>query len=364
VRRRQPEVFSLSFLDVICCGFGAVILFYTIISAQSGIERIRKSDDLLAEVSLLDEQVKRGTKNLVELKNTLEKTQSETISAASRATRMIETLKASRDTGASDEQATLAARERVEKLKVDVKSLEEASKRLEASAKEATPRSEFAGQRRVLADRRFITGLRLKGKRILILLDASASMLDEDLVNVIRLRNSAEAARRTALKWQRALSITEWIGSQLPSGSQYQIYTFNVQPKPLLEGTEATWLAASDKAQLAKAMKALNAIVPADGTSLANALRVTRELKLSPDQVVLITDGLPTQGATPPALRRFVDWTGRMRHFEEATRGLNPRTPVDVVLLPMRGDVQAPHRFWMLSRQTGGAFIMPSPDWP
>ena len=35
LRRRDTEVFSLSFLDVICCGFGAVILFYTIISAPS-----------------------------------------------------------------------------------------------------------------------------------------------------------------------------------------------------------------------------------------------------------------------------------------------------------------------------------------
>ena len=35
--RRKTEVFSLSFLDVIACGFGAVVLFYTILSAQAGI---------------------------------------------------------------------------------------------------------------------------------------------------------------------------------------------------------------------------------------------------------------------------------------------------------------------------------------
>ena len=26
IKRRETEVFSLSFLDVICCGFGAIIL--------------------------------------------------------------------------------------------------------------------------------------------------------------------------------------------------------------------------------------------------------------------------------------------------------------------------------------------------
>jgi hypothetical protein len=364
VKRRSTEVFSMSFLDVICCGFGAVILFYMIISAQSGVERIRRTDDLSSQVTLLDEQVESGRRNLVELKNTLERTRSETVSATSRATRMIETLKRSRDEGAQYEDETVARRERIEKLKADVKSLEEANRRLEASARVETPKAERAGAGRVLADRRFITGLKLKGRRILILLDRSASMLDDDLVNIIRLRNSADTAKRTALKWQRAVAVTEWLSSQLPPGAEYQIYGFNTQPAPLLEGTAGDWLAASDSAQLAKVMRALEATVPQDGTSLTNALRVLREMNPAPDQVVLITDGLPTQGATPPALRKYIDWSGRAKLFDEAVRGFGKRTPIDVVLLPMRGDVQAPHRFWTLARNTGGAFLMPSPDWP
>ena len=36
-KRRAFEVFTLSFLDCICCGFGAVVLFYTIVQAQSGV---------------------------------------------------------------------------------------------------------------------------------------------------------------------------------------------------------------------------------------------------------------------------------------------------------------------------------------
>ena len=30
IRRRQAQVFSLSFLDCICCGFGAVILVFVL----------------------------------------------------------------------------------------------------------------------------------------------------------------------------------------------------------------------------------------------------------------------------------------------------------------------------------------------
>ena len=79
--RRRTEVFTLSFLDCICCGFGAVVLFYTIISANSGAVRIIKNNDLTGEVSKLEEEVRVGTKNLVVLRNSLDKTRSETASA-------------------------------------------------------------------------------------------------------------------------------------------------------------------------------------------------------------------------------------------------------------------------------------------
>ena len=73
-KRRAFEVFTLSFLDCICCGFGAVVLFYTIVQAQVGAQEITHVKELTGEVSKLDEEVKEGTKNLVILRNTLEKT--------------------------------------------------------------------------------------------------------------------------------------------------------------------------------------------------------------------------------------------------------------------------------------------------
>ena len=81
-RRRTVEVFTLSFLDCICCGFGAVILFYTIISAQAGMQGIRSTEPLQAEVNRLEEQVQKGSRNLVELHNQIERIVSETASDA------------------------------------------------------------------------------------------------------------------------------------------------------------------------------------------------------------------------------------------------------------------------------------------
>ena len=73
---------------------------------------------------------------------------------------------------------------------------------------------------------------------------------------------------------------------------------------------------------------------------------------------------LPVAILPLPALRKYVDAAARARLFDEAVRGLNRNIPVDVILLPMKGDVPAPHRFWGLARMTKGAFVMPSPDWP
>src|SRR5690242_16897008 len=83
-RRRTVEVFTLSFLDCICCGFGAVILFYTIVSARAGMPTFRTSDELHAEVSRLEDDVRTGTRGLTALRNELTQTDSETASDAAR----------------------------------------------------------------------------------------------------------------------------------------------------------------------------------------------------------------------------------------------------------------------------------------
>ena len=363
-RRRNVEVFSLSFLDVICCGFGAVILFYTIISAQSGIERTRKAEDLSAQVSKLEDEVLAGAKNLVALKNTLQRTESETVSATSRATQLIEELQRKREESFIYDAETLAKRERVEKLKADVQALESSTRRLEASAKIQTPRGELTGAGQSRASRRYITGLTLKGRRILVLIDRSASMLDEDLVNIIRLRNSPVSAQQAAEKWRRATDIGNWIISEIPESSQYQVYGFNTAAAPLLAGTEGEWIPGKDVSQRERLKEALDGLVPTDGTSLINALATIRTMQTPPDQIVLITDGLPTQGASASVIRKTIRAEARVELFIQAINAQKQLPPISVILLPMKGDNLAPNRFWDLAIRTKGEFLMPSPDWP
>jgi len=363
-KRRQFEVFTLSFLDVICCGFGAVVLVYTIISANAGVDRSRRVQDLSAEVSKLEEEVLEGTRGLVVLRNTLEKTDSETASAAARANQLIDELRKRREESSQYDETTVAQRERIEKLKADVLALEKGARRLEAGSRDIAPLGDQVKAVKTKgADRRYITGLRLRGKRILVLIDRSASMLDADLVNIIRLRNSSEADKRSAPKWRRAVSVVNWITAQIPPASKFQVYAYNVQAAPVAESTE-TWLDAGDAGSIDKILEGLDNMSPENGTSLINAFAAARAMSPQPDQIVLITDGLPTQGASPPALRKYIDAGGRAKLFDEAVKTVSTKTPIDVILMPLKGDNPAAHRFWRLARNTGGAYMMPSADWP
>jgi hypothetical protein len=363
-RRRSVEVFTLSFLDCICCGFGAVILFYTIVSAQAGAESLHSTDALSAEVNLLDQQVSSGVRHLVVLHNQLDKTESETASDAAHSKTIEATLQNQRTQLSTYDASNVARRASIEKLKADIRSLEEGKRRLEAASVDvAPPGQQVLGFRPTGGDRRYITGIRMHGRRILILLDVSASMLHEDLVSVLRLRNSDDAQKRAASKWRRAVDTVSWLITQIQPGSEYQIYTFNTKAQPLLADMAGKWLAAQDAPLMARELVNLRDIVPADGTSLYNAFAATKTLTPMPDQIILITDGLPTQGRTA-GLRKYVNSEARMRLFDEAVGQLPDKIPVDSILLPMQGDLEAPHRFWRLARLTDGTFLMPSKDWP
>lgn len=361
--RRKTEVFSLSFLDVICCGLGAVVLFYTILSAQAGVQRQQRNDDIQAEVDLLEEQVLEGYENLVVLRNALDQTQEQT-PASDAAARIIEETERLKQQLALADKETLSRREAIEQLKQDLKSLEEGRRRLEGGTTDKGRSGDRVRAFEGTGDRKYFIGLSVKGDRILVLVDASASMMDETVVNVIRLRNMPEVRRRAAQKWQRTVGTVDWITTQLPPKSKFQIYAFNTQAKPLVSGSDGKWLDANDPTALNGGMSALRKIVPQDGTSLENAFAVVGQLSPQPDSVILVTDGLPTQGASPPAIRKTVDGDQRLRLFERALARMPARIPVSVILLPMEGDPMAPTAYWALARRTGGLFLSPARDWP
>ena len=362
-RRRRVNVFGLAFLDAMTCGLGAVVLLYMVINASTGLRSGNLASDLQAEVNRMEIEVLEGYKNLVELRNSKRKVTEEQAVAQGLSRRLIETLEEIRVELATYEDSTLAKQEHLNKLQADLKSLEEESKRLAASVpEEETPGDKirtFVGD----GDRQYLTGLKVGGERIFILIDASSSMLDETIVNIIRRRNLPDAQKIRAEKWQQAVATVDWLTTQFPRNSRFQVYKFNDDAGPLIAGTEGEWLDGGDREVLGQAIQELRATVPTGGTSLHHGLTALKTMRPAPDNLLLITDSLPTRGATPPK-KRTVSGKDRLKIFNRAIRELPSGLPVNVILLPMEGDPIAASAYWKLALVTRGSFLSPAKDWP
>ena len=170
-------------------GFGAVVLLVLILNKNTVETRNEVFADLRSEVVRIESEVIVGRENMVEARNSLEATEKEIVLMQGEAERVQQsTLEI--EAGLTDlDRETTASIEHINKLKSDLQGLDKKSRELsdeqKAMAKQGNKVHKFSGD----GNRQYLTGLKLSGKRILILVDASASMLDETIVNIIRLRN-------------------------------------------------------------------------------------------------------------------------------------------------------------------------------
>jgi hypothetical protein len=155
----------------------------------------------------------------------------------------------------------------------------------------------------------------------------------------------------------------DWLTTQIPRDAQFQIYVFDVRSRAVLPGTEGTWLDARDGKSLSQAVARLRGLGPQGGTSLEAAFAAAAALNPPPDNILLLTDGLPTQGVVAPR-GRTVSGRERLRLFDRSLRALPRGVPVNVLLYPMEGDPMAAPAFWKLAMATRGSFMTPSKDWP
>jgi hypothetical protein len=357
------EVFSMSFLDCMSCGFGAVILFFMIINAQVVHQAETPPEKLQAETTKLEFEILEERKNLVLARNTMEELNDEKVTAEQQIAQIIALLEKLKAELEKYDLETLAKIRAVEKLQSDIERLEEEKKRLLALEREreeeGTRVRSFTGD----GDRQYLTGLKVGGDRILVLVDASASMLDRKIVNILRRRNMSDDVKLRSLKWRQAVASVDWLSAQFPPESKFQIYTFNKEPKPVLDGSEGIWLEVGDGTQLDEAIKTLRRTVPEEGTNMKGAYEVIRSLNPAPDNVIMLVDGLPTMDS-PTAKRGMVTGAERLRYHYDAIDEVPSGIPVNILLYPMEGDYFASIAYWLLAYQTGGAFMSISKDWP
>ena len=175
-KKRRNVAFSLSFLDIMACGFGAVTLLFLIL--RHNTNEIPVPDERLSsEISLLQQDIEQAEQNKVEALNSLEKIALEIVDTQGLSKRVITEL-------AEKEKSIQEDPNNIDKLRRQVKQLEDETAQIE-EVEFGDKVREFIGD----GNRQYLTGLTLGGERVLILIDGSASMLADTVVNTLRRRN-------------------------------------------------------------------------------------------------------------------------------------------------------------------------------
>jgi len=206
-RRRSFEVFTLSFLDTICCGFGAMILLLVLteVGKPAALEESRKH--LGGEVRLLEEQLNiiRGqtdelNRELVGSRETLERERGKLSSLAGDLSRI-----RGRYAGSREDAAVTNIIER--QLVAGQEALTEEMQRLTAQRAQS-PRTADIG------------GIPLDSEYVIFIIDTSSSM--------------------TSNHWEVNLGVVEELLSLYPHVQGLQV--MNDQGTYMYEGTRGRWL--------------------------------------------------------------------------------------------------------------------------
>lgn len=350
-KKRRAIPLSLSFLDIMACGFGAVTLLFLILRHNTSEIEVPESP-MSAEIALLQEDIRQASFEKSTVQNSLKDIEQQLAEMQGMADRVVTQLREKEQSIQPDpDQQVDVLRKQVEALENQVDSMEEV---------EFGDRvREFIGE----GNRQYLTGLKLGGERVMILVDGSASMLADSVVNVVRRRNMPDSQLRVSEKWRWTVRTVEWLLAQLPPSSRFQVYIFNTEVKAAIAGTEGEWLDAADSLELEEAVNGLKNFSPGGGTSLENAFVALGQFSMKSDNLFLLTDGLPTQGSSAPK-KALVSGADRRDNFVKAVNRLPSGIPVNTLLFPMEGDPEAAAMFWQLAINTDGAFLAPSRDWP
>jgi len=348
-RRRETEVFSLAFLDCICCGFGAIVLVF-VLSVSQKIHIDKSSvDEFRERISKLAQNLTASQADLDRLAAVLAAAQLDLD-----------------DINAKNTQDELKLTDRQRQLLLALQqtgALKDALASL-LGEKKNLPTEDFAPVPIPNIDRRqYLTGFKLEGEFVVFVVRASGSMLDDTIDSASARLEDADDKKREAPKWQRAIHALEWMLATLDPETHFQILFFNEETTPILAGRGEEWFSPKDKPTIAAILKQLHTFVPKGGANLEKAFTALRFLPRLPDSIVLFTDGLPTKSDTLP-FDGDVGEEQRQRFFEIATKQLPPRIPVSTILFPMTGDPASPAMYWELANATRGALVSPAKSWP
>ena len=353
--KRREGGFNLAFLDVMACGLGAVLLILIIVNFNN-------------DTPIPSDEVEK-------LAQELAATQNQSQSLASSISNQAKEV--SNQEASANQQAT-----RIAQLTIQQNALQQAIADKQAVLAELEDAVAAAAPQTAddvialpsVGEETYLLGLLVEGSNIGILIDASASMTDEGLIDIIKRKLSSDVIKKSGPKWQRTLNIARWIIARLPQNSRVAVASFNESAQML--GANST-TSANVSTNIQALVADINALVPQKGTNLQEGLETLRRAMPNMTDLYIITDGLPSlvnpnsgfsnSRNCNPLLGKQATITGAcrvaaMQHTLNNNQIAGVRT--NIILLPLEGDPQAAALYWQWASVTGGTFISPAGTWP
>lgn len=333
------------------CGLGAVVLVFMLVKHHVS--------DPTHEADLLTQEVTKLEKQQAALQTTLDQLKDISQSEAEKIVRLKARLAQIQQSLTQKERSLAQQRNQLAAMKNDIASRPVAQK--------ADLIEDDQG-----GEENYLMGLRVEGQRIVVLIDSSASMTDESLLNIIKRKNGSAQSKKQGPKWLRAKRIARWVLARAPKNSQISVLTFSDAAQSL---GKSGW-SANNKTTLQSYYQGLDNVVPTGATNLQKALQAAARLKAT--NLYLITDGLPTKGTSRyQSLNPFsgcssllgrsntISGECRVKLFRHTVQNVNLRgVTANVILLPIEGDPEAANEYWSWTASTGGLIISPAANWP
>ena len=351
-RRRKSEGFNLAFLDIMSCGLGAVVLVFMLVKHNVG-SSTSETDLLTGEVQNLELQQTELQQTLQQLRNT---SQAEAENIARLRARL----------------AQLKQSISLKKLSLVQKKDQLAALKKDISSRPIAQKDDLVEDNRG-GEEQYLMGLKVEGRRIAVLVDSSASMTDEKLLDIIKRKNGSAAEKKQGPKWQRTRKTVRWLLARIPKTSQLVAFSYNDSVRPL---GSAKWQKADNPATLRAMYHDLETVVPESATNLQKGLQAVSGIGAT--DLYVVTDGLPTVGESRYAsLNPFASCSSllgrsstisgecRVKLFRQSIKDSTlGNLKVNVILLPIEGDPDAANEYWGWAALSGGLMISPALNWP
>ena len=212
LKRRPDDGFNMSFLDVMACGLGAIILIFILVDFHAyQPEPTDETNKLQQELNAAARQREQLQKSIDELNEKIAMESS-----------------TQQDSRSSQADTRSTQSKLLQQISTELAVVADLEKQLAAIARLPVPDAnvQLSGS----GQQNYITGLKVEGQEIGILLDKSASMMGDNLLEILRFMALPDNQKIIKIRFDRDITSPTGFVTSTPARIALDFANTNIQP--------------------------------------------------------------------------------------------------------------------------------------